>query len=214
MKQALVAVLMCATVFAQQKGAARSAGVAPAEYRVKMTTTKGVVVIDVHKDWAPKGADRFYSLVRAGFFNNSAFFRVMAGFMAQFGIAIKPEVNKEWEARKLTDDKPTGHSNTRGTLVFANAGAPNTRGTQMFINYKDNKFLDTQPAPFLPIGEVVEGMDVMDMLYSGYGDTSNKEDQIEGGGQAYLDRYMPKVDKIVTAVIVPLPKPESKAEKK
>ncbi len=216
MKNALLAVLMCGALLAQTKGPAKSSGsgVAPANYRVKMVTTKGTVLIDVHKDWAPRGADRFYALVRGGFFNGASFFRVIQGFMAQFGIAIKPEENKTWEARKLLDDRPSGHSNKRGTLVFANAGGPNTRGTQMFINYKDNTFLDTQAAPFLPIGEVVEGMEIVDQFYSGYGDTANKENEIEGGGKAYLDRYMPKVDYITTATIVPMPKPEAKSDDK
>lgn len=206
---------MCGALSAQDKTPAKSSsGQAPALYRVKMVTTKGAVLIEVHRDWAPRGADRFYALVRSGFFNGAPFFRVVQNFMAQFGIAIKPEVNKTWEAQKLLDDRPAGHSNKRGTLVFANAGAANTRGTQMFINFKDNTFLDTQPAPFLPIGEVVEGMEIVDQFYSGYGDTANKEGEIEAGGQAYLDRYMPKVDKITTATIVPVPKPEAKSDDK
>lgn len=195
---------------AQTKGAAKSGGaaVAPAVYRVKMTTTKGVVVMEITKAWAPRGADRFYALVRSGFFTDAPFFRVIPNFMAQFGIAAKPEVNKEWEARPLSDDKAAGHSNTRGMVTFATTGQPNSRGTQLFINYKDNSFLDAQN--FLPIGQVVEGMEVVDQFYSGYGDTANKEGEIENGGKAYLDRYMPKVDKILTAVIVPVPKPEAK----
>lgn len=193
--------------FAQTKtGAARKGTAAsrvPDVYAIKMTTTKGPVVIVIHKDWAPRGAERFYSLVRSGFFTGAPFFRVVPGFMAQFGISPRPAVNKEWESRKLFDDRPTGHSNTRGMVTFATTGQPNSRGTQLFINYKDNSFLDSQG--FLPIGEVVEGMDLVDQFYSGYGDTANKEGDIENGGQAYLDRYMPKIDKIVTAAIVPVP---------
>lgn len=196
---------MCGAVMAQTKAPAKSAGGghAPAVYRVKMTTTKGVVVIQINRDWAPLGADRFYQLVKSGFFTDAPFFRVVPNFMAQFGIAAKPEVNKEWEPRVLSDDKSTGHSNTRGMVTFATTGRPNSRGTQLFINYKSNAFLDSQG--FLPIGEVVEGMDVVDQFYSGYGDTANKEDEIENGGKPYLDRYMPKIDKIVTATIVPVP---------
>jgi peptidyl-prolyl cis-trans isomerase A (cyclophilin A) len=215
MKNALLAVLMCGALAAQDKTAVKSsAGQAPALYRVKMVTTKGAVLIEVHRDWAPRGADRFYALVRSGFFNGAAFYRVIANFMAQFGLAIKPELNKTWEAQKLLDDKPTGHSNKRGILTFAQASAPNTRGTQLFINYKDNAYLDTQPVPFVPIGEVVEGMEVVDQFYSGYGDTSGKADQIEAGGKAYIDRYMPKMDFIVTATIVTVPKPEAKSDDK
>ncbi len=206
---------MCGAGLAQDKAPAKSAATqAPALYRVKMATTKGTVVIEVHRDWAPRGADRFYALVRSGFFTGASFFRVVPNFMAQFGIAIKPEVNKEWESRTLQDDKPSGHSNKRGTLSFASTGQPNSRGTQMFINYKDNTFLDTQQVPFLPIGEVVEGMEVADQFYSGYGDTANKENEIEGGGKAYLDRYMPKIDLIQTATIVPVAKPEAKGDDK
>jgi len=195
-------------------GKSTGAGTAPAVYRVKMTTTKGVVLIEVDRSWAPRGADRFYQLVRSGYFTDAPFFRVVSGFMAQFGIAAKPEVTKQWDARPLADDRPTGNSNTRGTITFANTGRPNSRGTQLFINYKDNSFLDKQPAPFIPIGKIVEGMDVVDQFYSGYGDTVDKEPQLEEGGKAYVDRYMPKLDRILTATIVPAARPESKGDEK
>ncbi len=201
--------LMCGMVFAQTKAGAtksaapKSAATVPAVYRVKMTTTKGVVVIEVNRAWAPRGAERFYSLVRSGFFTNAPFFRVMSGFMAQFGIAASPDVNKKWEAQRLMDDNGPHQSNKRGMLTFATTGQPNSRGTQLFINYKDNTFLD--PQGFVPIGQVVEGMDIVDQFYSGYGDTSTKEGEIENGGQAYIDRNMPKLDKILTATIVPVP---------
>jgi peptidyl-prolyl cis-trans isomerase A (cyclophilin A) len=222
MKKALFAVLMCAALFpqtalfAQTKAAPKAAGAgqAPADFRVKMVTTKGTLLIDVHRDWAPHGADRFYQLVRSGFFTNVAFYRVVAGFMAQFGINPSPDVNKKWDAQKLADDKPAGHSNARGTLTFANTGEPNSRGTQLFISYRDNAYLDKQAAPFLPIGEVVEGMDVADMFFSGYGDTSGKGSEIEASGQPYIDRYFPKLDKITSATIVPIPKPDAKDDKK
>lgn len=196
---------MCGVMFAQTKTGAKKAvsasSEAPAVYKVKMTTTKGIVVIEVNRAWAPKGADRFYALVRSGFFTGAPLFRVIPNFMAQFGISVKADQNKLWESRKLMDDRASGHSNTRGTLTFATTGAPNTRGTQLFVNYKDNAFLD--PQGFMPIGQVVEGMEVMDQLYTGYGDTANKEGDIENGGQAYIDRNMPKLDKIVSATIEP-----------
>lgn len=198
---------MCGLAFAQtatKTGSVRKATGAthaPAVYRVKFTTSKGDIVIEVTRAWAPLGADRFYSLVRSGFFTGAPFFRVMPGFMAQFGINPKPEVNKTWEARSLNDDPKPYQSNKRGTLTFATTGRPNSRGTQLFINYKDNTFLDSQG--FAPIGQVVEGMELADQFYSGYGDTSNKETEIENGGQAYLDRYMPHVDKIIRATIEP-----------
>jgi peptidyl-prolyl cis-trans isomerase A (cyclophilin A) len=216
MKTALLAILMCGALSAQDKAPAKAAGggQAPANYRVKFDTSKGVVLIDVHRDWAPRGADRFYALVRSGFFNGAAFYRTIANFMTQFGLSIKPGATKEWEDRKLLDDKPTGHSNKRGMLTFAQASSPNTRSTQLFINYRDNAYLDTQPVPFVPIGEVVEGMEIVDQFYSAYGDTSGKADQIEAGGKPYLDRYMPKIDFIKTATIVPIPKPEAKSDDK
>jgi peptidyl-prolyl cis-trans isomerase A (cyclophilin A) len=196
MKQALAAMLICGAVFAQEKAASSQA---PATFRVKMNTTKGAVVIEINRAWAPRGADRFYALVKSGFFTDAPFFRVVPNFMAQFGIASKPEVNRQWEAQRLMDDRSTSHSNKRGTVSFATTGQPNSRGTQLFINYKDNTFLDAQN--FLPIGEVVEGMELVDQFYSGYGDTANKEGDIERGGKAYLDRYMPKLDRILTATV-------------
>jgi peptidyl-prolyl cis-trans isomerase A (cyclophilin A) len=220
MQKALLSVLISGAMlapgaFAQSKaGKSSGAAHAPEVFRVKMNTTKGAVVIEVTRAWAPRGADRFYSLVRSGYFTDAPFFRVVAGFMAQFGIAAKPEVTKEWDSRTLPDDRPAGHSNTRGTISFANTGRPNSRGTQLFINYKDNSFLDTQSSPFLPIGQVVEGMDVVDQFYSGYGDTVNKEGDLEQGGKAYVDRYMPKLDRILTATIVAAPKPEAKGDEK
>lgn len=120
--------------------------------------------------------------------------------MAQFGISARPDVNGVWSRANFPDDSGT-QSNRRGTVTFATTGAPNSRGTQLFINYKDNSFLDSQG--FVPIGQVIEGMDVADKFYSGYGDTANKEGDLENGGKAYVDRNMPKLDRILTATIVP-----------
>lgn len=175
---------------------------APDEYKVQFTTTKGVFTVTVHRDWAPLGADRFYNLVRAGFFNNLYFFRAIPNFMVQFGMSGKPAVNAAWEKAQIKDD-PVKQSNKRGYLTFAKTGEPNSRTTQMFINLKDNAFLDSMG--FAPIGEVTEGMDVVDKLYTGYGDPPRGPDQgrIATEGDSYLAKNFPQLDKITAAKIVP-----------
>lgn len=174
---------------------------APDDYKAQFSTTKGDFTITVHRDWAPLGADRFYNLVRAGFFNNLYFFRAIPNFMVQFGMSGTPAVNAVWEKAEIKDD-PVKQSNKRGYLTFATAG-PNTRTTQMFINLKDNAFLDSMG--FAPIGEVTDGMDIMDKLYTGYGDPPRGPDQgkIAAEGKAYLDKNFPQLDSIKTAKIVP-----------
>ena len=139
---------------------------APAVYQAKFDTSKGAFVIEVHRDWAPNGADRFYNLVKNGFYNDVRFFRVLDGFMAQFGINGNPNLSAVWRNANIKDD-PVKQSNTRGTITFATAG-PNTRTTQVFINFGDNAGLDGQG--FSPFGKVVSGMDVVDSLYGGYGE--------------------------------------------
>jgi len=214
MKKALLTVLMCGLAFSQTKsGAAKSAAKpdlmnpsslkapAPATYQVKFTTTKGDFVVQVNRAWAPRGADRFYNLVRAGFFTDCAFFRVLKTprpFMAQFGISPNPAIAKAWLNANLPDDRPI-ESNKRGRLTFATAG-PNTRTTQLFINFADNSFLDSQG--FAPFGEVVDGMDVVDKINAEYGETPD-QGKIQNEGKAYLDRYFPHLDKIVKATVVP-----------
>src|SRR5690348_6909338 len=131
---------------------------APAVYKVKFTTTKGVFVIEVTRAWAPLGADRFYNLVRYGYFTDASFFRVLPNFVVQFGINAKPAVSAAWQRATIADD-PVNQSNKRGSLTFATAG-PNTRTTQIFINLGDNGPLDQQG--FSPFGQVVEGMEVVD----------------------------------------------------
>ncbi len=181
---------------------------APAEFDVKFTTTEGVILFHITKAWAPHGADRFYNLVRSGFFTDVAFYRVHAGFMAQFGISPDPAVTRAWMQANIKDDKVT-QSNTRGMLTFASTGAPNTRGTQLFIGYKDNSYLDSMG--FAPIGQVVEGMDVVDKLYSGYGETAEmngtgpSSEKLDAQGKPYLDRYFPKISRILSAKIVTAP---------
>jgi peptidyl-prolyl cis-trans isomerase A (cyclophilin A) len=174
---------------------------APAQFRAKFTTTKGDVVIEVTRAWSPRGADRFYNLVRSGFFTDVAFFRVISGFMAQFGISGTPAVANAWASANIQDD-PVKTSNTRGKVTYAMAG-PNTRSTQFFINFGNNAALDSQG--FSPFGEVVEGMANVDKIYSGYGESPN-QGAIQGQGNAYLKNF-PMLDRIVSATIVPMPAP-------
>lgn len=177
---------------------------APANYKVKMDTSKGVFTITVHRDWAPIGADRFYNLVKAGFYDEVRFFRVLPDFMAQFGIHGRPSVMEAWRPARLKDD-PVKKSNLRGYVTFA-TGGPNTRTTQLFINFKDNAPLDRQG--FAPIGEVTDGMAIVDSLYSGYGEGAPRGKGPDQGamnmeGNAYLAAKFPKLDYIKSATIVP-----------
>ena len=177
--------------------------VAPATYRARFETTAGAFVIEIQRDWAPRGADRFYDLVKSGYFDGQRFFRVLSGFMAQFGIHGDPKVSAVWRARSIPDDL-VRQSNTRGMVSFATAG-PNTRTTQVFINYADNSSLDGQG--FAPFGRVVEGMDVVDRLFAGYGEGAPRgrgpdQGRIQGEGNAYLAREFPKLDSVKRATIV------------
>lgn len=172
---------------------------APELFKVQFTTTKGDIIAEVHRDWAPLGADRFYNLVKNGFFTNAAFFRVVPNFVIQFGLNANPAINKVWENASIKDD-PVKQSNMRGMLVFATAG-PNTRTTQLFINLNDrNKYLD--PMGFAPFGMVTQGMDVVDMIYSGYGERP-QQDLITNQGDAYLVKNFPMIDKIKIAKVLP-----------
>jgi peptidyl-prolyl cis-trans isomerase A (cyclophilin A) len=171
---------------------------APAVFKAKFTTSAGDFVVEVHRDWAPLGADRFYNLVRYGYFTNAAFFRVVPGFVVQFGLSADPAVNKVWKTAKIADD-PVVQSNKRGAIVFATAG-PNTRTTQLFINYADNARLDHMG--FAPFGNVVEGMDVVDKIYAVYGEMP-QQDLIEEQGDAYLKAHFRDIDRIKMARIVP-----------
>ncbi len=185
---------------------------APAEYKVKFTTTKGDFVVDVHRDWAPNGADRFYNLVRANYFDGVRFFRAVKGFMVQFGISPRVDVNRAWLNANIRDDKanPNVH-NQRGFISFASAG-PNTRTTQVFINLVDNSRLD--PMDFTPFGQVVEGMDTIDKFYMDYGEaTTNDQENILNGGEAYLAKKWPNTDKILTARIEGAPAAAPPAKK-
>jgi len=177
---------------------------APAVYDVTFKTTKGDFVIHVTRAWAPLGADRFYNLVKHGFFTDASFFRVVPGFVVQFGISADPKITAAWDKAVIKDD-PVTQSNKAGTLTFATSG-PNSRTTQLFINLRDNGgSLDS--LGFAPIGQVTSGMDVVQKLYSGYGDLPEmggrgpSEGRIEQGGKPYLDKNFPMLDSVKSAVV-------------
>jgi len=183
---------------------------APETFRAQFDTTAGKFTIEVTRSLAPNGADRFYNLVRSGYFTDVAFFRVVPGFMCQFGISGDPSVSANWREATIPDD-PVKGSNTRGTITFATAGA-NTRTTQLFINFRDNTGLDGQG--FAPFGKVIDGMDVVDKIYNGYGDAPQFGGQgpdqgaIQSEGNAYLKKEFPKLDYIKSATVVPAGKTE------
>jgi peptidyl-prolyl cis-trans isomerase A (cyclophilin A) len=206
-----IVALLCAVALAsavQQEGAPNKEKLmnpaqlnekAPDVYQAKFETSKGTFVIEVTRAWAPNGADRFYNLVKNGFYNDCRFFRVVSGFMVQYGINGDPKLNSVWRAAAIKDD-PGKKSNTRGNVTFATAG-PNSRTTQVFINFGDNTFLDSQG--FAPFGKVTEGMKVVDSLYSGYGEKpSGAQGSIQMEGNAFLEKSYPKLDYIKSAVIV------------
>jgi peptidyl-prolyl cis-trans isomerase A (cyclophilin A) len=170
---------------------------APETFKAQFVTTKGNFVVEVTRSLAPNGADRFYNLVRSGFFSDIAFFRVVPGFMVQFGIHGDPTVSAKWRDANITDDA-VKTSNARGTLTFATAG-PNTRTTQLFINFGNNGFLDGQG--FSPFGKVVEGMDVVDKINSDSGESPN-QGAIQQAGNAYLKKEFTNLDYIQSAKIV------------
>jgi peptidyl-prolyl cis-trans isomerase A (cyclophilin A) len=175
---------------------------APATYKVRFDTSKGSFVVEVHRDWAPHGADRFYNLVKNGFYDNARFFRVISGFMVQFGINGDPQVSAKWRHANIQDD-PVRASNHAGYITFATAG-PNTRTTQVFINHADNRALDGQG--FAPFGQVTSGMSVVKALYSGYGEgapqgAGPEQGRIQSEGNKYLISAFPKLDYIKKATV-------------
>lgn len=178
---------------------------APSAFRVRFETTKGPIVVEVHRDWAPHGADRFYELVTAGYFDDNRFFRVVKGQWAQFGINGDPAVATRWRTRTIPDD-PRTQSNVRGMVAFAFA-EPNARTTQVYIALKD--LSDPQDAQgFAPFGRVVSGLDAADALNSEYGESSGsgiragKQQPLFDGGNAYLDREFPRLDRLLHAVVM------------
>jgi len=184
---------------------AQATATAPATYKVKFTTTKGDFVVEVHRDWSPLGADRFYNLVKLGYYNDVAFFRVIKGFMVQFGINGDPAVNRVWRGATFKDDPSTKHSNTKGTITFATAG-PNMRTTQVFINYGNNGRLDSMG--FTPFGKVVSGMSVVEKIDGVYGEgapsgNGPEQEATQRQGNTYLKAQFPKLDYVKKATIEP-----------
>jgi peptidyl-prolyl cis-trans isomerase A (cyclophilin A) len=195
-KQALAADLMQPSKLTEK---------APDTFKVRFDTTKGPFTVEVTRSLSPNGADRFYNLVRAGYFKDVAFFRVVPGFMVQFGMSGDPKVSAAWNGARIQDD-PVKGSNTRGTITFA-MGGPNTRTTQLFINFGDNARLDRMGFP--PFGKVVEGMDVVDKINGEYGDMPQQggsgpdPEHIAMEGNTYLKKNFPNLDYIKSATILP-----------
>lgn len=184
---------------------AKLTATAPETFKVLFNTTKGNFTIEVTRSLSPNGADRFYNLVRSGYFKDIALFRVIPGFMCQFGIHGDPAVSAKWREAAITDD-PVKGSNTRGTITFATAG-PNTRTTQMFINFGDNARLDGMG--FSPFGKVIAGMDVVDKINSEYGEGAPNgigpaQGRVQGEGNAYLKKDFPNLDYIKSATLLPI----------
>jgi len=203
---AVATVLATAAAFAGQADLNKSAKLrtpaalteqAPAEYKVNFDTSKGTFVVQVHRDWAPLAADRFYNLVKNGFYDDVRFFRVMPNFMVQFGMNGNPAVTRAWSGVPMKDE-PTKQSNKKGYITFARTSAPSSRGTQVFINYKENAFLNDQG--FAPFGEVIQGMDIVEKINAEYGEKPSQGD-ITASGNAYLNKEFPKLDYIKTATI-------------
>ena len=208
---------ICATVFlvltgcsSPDDGKKAAATTAPAKkepapdiFHVKLDTSKGAVDIEVHRDWAPAGADHFYQLVKTGFYDNARFFRVVRGFVVQFGINGDPKTNSLWSNAALRDD-PVKQQNVKGSVTYA-MGGPNSRTTQLFINLRDNhKNLDSKG--FAPIGKVVDGMDVVESLYGFYGEIAPSGQGPDAGmiqqqGNEYLDAHFPRLDFIKKAIV-------------
>ena len=204
--------LLCAAAFVVAAltiscgGAKKSAETkpAPAQYKILLQTTKGDIVILVHRDWSPLGADHFYELTNIGFYNGNRFFRVLPKFIVQWGMNGDPKVNKDWSQIPIRDDPPKV-SNKIGTVVFATSG-PNSRTTQLFINLGDNSN-SLDPQGFTPFGEVIQGMDNVMNLYSGYGEgapqgTGPSQAAIADIGTPYFEEHFPKLDYIKTAAVV------------
>ena len=194
--------LIVSSAFGQANRAAlmKPAGLkerAPNVFKARFDTSAGVFVVEVHADWAPRGADRFYNLVKNGYYDGCRFFRVVPGFVVQFGINGDPAIQRNWTNATIPDDKVT-QGNTRGFVTFAKSSEPNSRTTQLFINFADNSRLNRQA--FAPFGRVTMGMEVVDKIYNGYGEKPD-QDRIEKEGNTYLTKNFPKLDYIKKATI-------------
>jgi peptidyl-prolyl cis-trans isomerase A (cyclophilin A) len=207
MKRALLAAIAAAAIAA---GAAAASGPsllhpaslhakAPAVFRAEFTTTKGPFVVTVHRKWAPRGADRFYNLVLAGFYDQQRLFRVVPGFVVQWGISGTPKIAKAWQNANIQDDR-VRHTNARGTIDFADAG-PNTRSTQVFVNLGANTQLDADG--FAPFGVVTSGFATLEHLYHGYGERPTADQgQMTQQGEAFFRKHFPKLDRILKARVL------------
>lgn len=171
---------------------------APATYQVLFETSKGNFTVEIHREWAPNGADRFQQLVESGFYDDTRFFRVLPGFMVQWGINGDPDIQKNWVDAMIKDD-PVRKSNLRGFITYAKSGRPNSRTSQVFINFGDNSRLDRDG--FAPFGQVVDGMDVVDAISSQYGERPD-QGRVQSSGNAYLNKSFPGLDYIKKAIIV------------
>jgi peptidyl-prolyl cis-trans isomerase A (cyclophilin A) len=177
---------------------------APEVFLVEFTTTRGQFLVEVHRPWAPNGADRFYNLVKLGFYDDTRLFRAIPDFMVQFGLPGDPKVAEMWRGKTIADD-PVTQSNLRGFVTFAQTGQPNSRTTQVFVCYENHARLDA--SGFSPFAKVVRGMDVVDAFYKGYGEgapegNGPRQDRIESEGNAYLDHDFPRLDRILSARIL------------
>jgi peptidyl-prolyl cis-trans isomerase A (cyclophilin A) len=206
---AILAVFAPAAGFAQEGGPASLKNpaalkeTAPDVFKARFDTSAGPFVVEVHREWAPHGADRFYNLVKNGFYDDARFFRVISGFMVQFGIHADPAVSAAWRQAMLPRD-PVKQSNRRGYITYAMGASPDTRTTQVFINFVDNSNLDSMG--FAPFGRVVSGMDAVDKIYSGYGEGAPRgrgpdQGRTQMEGNAYLTKEFPKLDYIKKATI-------------
>ena len=201
-KTAALLLLIVPSAFGQVNRAAlmKPAGLkerAPNVFKARFDTTAGIFIIEVHADWAPRGADRFYNLVKNGYYDGCRFFRVVPGFVVQFGISGDAAIQRNWTNATIPDDKVT-QGNTRGFVTFAKSSEPNSRTTQLFVNFADNSRLNRQG--FAPFGKVTMGMEVVDKIFNGYGEKPD-QDRIEKEGNAYLTKNFPKLDYIKKATI-------------
>jgi cyclophilin family peptidyl-prolyl cis-trans isomerase len=201
-----VFVVACCAISVVAQALSSGAGIgAPNDFRVRLDSSKGVIVIAVHREWAPNGADRFYELVTSGYYDEARFFRIRKGTWAQFGIAADPKVAQAWRTNTIPDDPWKGVSNRRGTVAFAFKDS-NGRTTQVFINLKDNSETHDRE-PFIVFGEVVEGMNVADSLYAEYGESAGggiragRQDPVFEGGNEYLKKNFPLLDYIARACV-------------